>query len=80
MSFGEGLGGIGLLVERRHEYLGCSDFTGTLGERWCLDWKFGFIKNNIVGKVYFETLGIKASVATLIGIIAEKEARLASEG
>ncbi len=59
---------------------GCSDFTGPVRERWCFGWKFGFIENNIAGKVYFMRLGIKALVATLIDTIAEKYARFASEG
>jgi len=59
---------------------GCGDFTGTLGERWCFDWKVGFIKNNIAGKIHFLRVGIKAPVATLIGTIVEKDTRFASEG
>jgi hypothetical protein len=59
---------------------GCSDFTGSLGERWCFDWKFGFIENNIAGKVYFVRVRIKTSVATLVGTIADKYAGLTSEG
>jgi hypothetical protein len=59
---------------------GYSDFTGPLGERWCFGWKFGFIEDNIAGKVDFVRVRIKTPVATLVGTIADKYARLTSEG
>ncbi len=59
---------------------GCSDFTGPVRERWCFGWKFGFIEDNIAGKVYFVRVRIKTPVATLVGTIADKYAGLASEG
>jgi hypothetical protein len=77
---GEKVGGKSCRLKEDESTWGCSDFKGALGERWCFGWKFGFIENNIAGKVYFMRLGIKALVATLIDTIAEKYARFASEG